>query len=191
MATIALMLLSLSILQVDGANWCVARSDASNQALQTAIDYACASGADCTPILSNGLCFLPNTIQAHSSYAFNSYFQRKAMAPGSCDFSGTATVATTDPSYGSCVYPSSLSTAGGTPTNTSTTTNSPTTTITTPSTTTTTPLYNGGGIGVNPGLSPPMPNDSKASSRYMDITTLLMSISSFWLLLLSFTLPHI
>ncbi|KAJ6683642.1 hypothetical protein OIU85_007341 [Salix viminalis] len=87
-------------------NWCVARSDASTQALQTSLDYACGSGADCTPLQpNNGLCFLPNTIQAHSSYAFNSYFQRKGMAPGSCDFSGTATVAKTDPSYGSCVYP--------------------------------------------------------------------------------------
>ncbi|GAV79588.1 X8 domain-containing protein [Cephalotus follicularis] len=86
------------------ANWCVARSDASNQALQAALDYACGAGADCTPLQSNGLCFLPNTLQ----YAFNSYFQRKAMAPGSCDFSATATIAQTDPSYGSCVYPSSL-----------------------------------------------------------------------------------
>ncbi|OMO71041.1 hypothetical protein CCACVL1_18486 [Corchorus capsularis] len=83
---------------VHGASWCVARSDATNLALQTALDYACGSGADCTPILSNGLCFLPNTIQAHASYAFNSYYQRRGMAPGSCDFAGTATVAKTDPS---------------------------------------------------------------------------------------------
>jgi hypothetical protein len=83
---------------VEGAYWCVVRSDASDQALQTALDYACGMGADCTPILSNGLCYLPNTIQAHASYAFNSFFQRKAMAPGSCDFSGTATIAQTDPS---------------------------------------------------------------------------------------------
>ncbi|ESR34164.1 hypothetical protein CICLE_v10005883mg [Citrus x clementina] len=90
------------------STWCVARSDASNQVLQTALDYACGTGADCTPIQPNGLCYLPNTIQAHASYAFNSYFQRKGMAPGSCDFSGTATIAKTDPSYGSCMYPSSL-----------------------------------------------------------------------------------
>lgn len=80
------------------ALWCVARSDASDQALQTALDYACGAGADCTPIVSNGLCFLPNTLQAHASYAFNSYFQRKNMAPGSCIFAGTATIAKTDPS---------------------------------------------------------------------------------------------
>ncbi|KAK8636884.1 hypothetical protein V6N13_064319 [Hibiscus sabdariffa] len=94
---------------VQGASWCVARSDASYKALQTALDYACGSGADCTPLQSDGLCFLPNTIQAHASYAFNSYYQRRAMAPGSCDFAGTATVAKTDPSYGSCMYPSSQS----------------------------------------------------------------------------------
>ena len=91
------------VVVVEGASWCVARSDATNQALQTALDYACGSGADCTPLQSNGLCFLPNTIQAHASYAFNSYFQRKAMAPGSCDFSATATIAQTDPSkYNIC-----------------------------------------------------------------------------------------
>ncbi|XWS22362.1 hypothetical protein CRYUN_Cryun29cG0027300 [Craigia yunnanensis] len=96
-----------SFLVVQGTSWCVARSDATNQALQTALDYACGSGADCSPIQSSGLCFLPNTIQAHASYAFNSYYQRRAMAPGSCDSAGTATVAKTDPSYGSCMYPSS------------------------------------------------------------------------------------
>ncbi|XP_068331400.1 PLASMODESMATA CALLOSE-BINDING PROTEIN 3-like [Pyrus communis] len=105
----------LGILAVDGANsptsssttWCVARSDASTQALQTALDYACGAGADCSPIQSDGLCYLPNTIQAHASYAFDSYYQRQAKAPSSCGFSGTATIAQTDPSYGSCVYPSS------------------------------------------------------------------------------------
>lgn len=92
----------------EASNWCVARSDASNQALQTALDYACSAGADCTPILSDGLCYLPNTIQAHASYAFNSYFQRKAMAPGSCDFAGAANIAKTDPSTSS-LFSSSLS----------------------------------------------------------------------------------
>ncbi|PON32744.1 X8 domain containing protein [Parasponia andersonii] len=137
--------------------WCVARSDSSIQALQTALDYACGSGADCIPLQSNGLCFLPNTLQAHASYAFNSYYQRKAMAPGSCDFSGTATVAQSDPSYGSCVYPSSLSTAGGsTPTTTST--NNPTTM------TPTTPVFGTGGTGgLTPGMTPTIPDNSDNS----------------------------
>ncbi|KAL5070840.1 hypothetical protein RYX36_021727, partial [Vicia faba] len=94
-------------------SWCVVRSDASYNVLQTALDYACGSGADCLPLQPDELCFLPNTIQAHASYAFNSYYQKIARAPGSCDFSGTATIAQTDPSYGSCVYPSSTSGAGG------------------------------------------------------------------------------
>ncbi|KAG9445738.1 hypothetical protein H6P81_011866 [Aristolochia fimbriata] len=119
-----------------GAFWCIARSNVSEQALQTALDYACGAGADCAPIQSSGLCYLPNTLQAHASYAFNSYYQRRAMAPGSCDFSGTAVVAMSDPSYGSCVYPSSPGTAGGTGTGTGT--NPPNTPV-------------GGGIGIGGG----------------------------------------
>ncbi|XP_042513889.1 PLASMODESMATA CALLOSE-BINDING PROTEIN 3-like [Macadamia integrifolia] len=92
---------------VEAQSWCVARSNASNQALQTGLDYACGAGADCAPVQSNGLCYLPNTLVAHASYAYNSYYQRKNEASGTCDFSGTATIAMTDPSYGSCVYPSS------------------------------------------------------------------------------------
>ncbi|CAA3009160.1 PLASMODESMATA CALLOSE-BINDING PROTEIN 3 [Olea europaea subsp. europaea] len=92
---------------VAAATWCVARSDATDQALQLALDYACGAGADCGPIQSSGLCYLPNTLQAHASYAFNSYYQRRGNAPGSCSFAGTTTIAKTDPSYGSCVYPSS------------------------------------------------------------------------------------
>ncbi|KAJ4841756.1 hypothetical protein Tsubulata_003046 [Turnera subulata] len=175
-----------TVLPVRGANWCVARSDASNQALQTALDYACAAGADCTQIQSNGLCFLPNTIQAHASYAFNSYFQRKGMAPGSCDFAGTATVARTDPSYGSCVYPSSMSAAGGTPTTASTTPTTPPATTNYPNTTPT--LGDGSTNGLNPGTTPSLPADSEASLRFM-ANTALMTLSIF--LAWAFTLPPI
>ncbi|EPS57844.1 hypothetical protein M569_16973 [Genlisea aurea] len=109
----ALLLLLMSEAERAGSAWCVARSDATQQALQSALDYACNSGlADCAPIEPSGLCFLPNTVQAHASYAFNSYFQRKGNAAGSCSFAGTASIATTDPSYGSCDYPASPSTAG-------------------------------------------------------------------------------
>ncbi|KAG2726507.1 hypothetical protein I3760_01G116000 [Carya illinoinensis] len=161
---------------VEGAYWCVARSDASTQALQTSLDYACGTGADCGPILSNGLCYLPNTIQAHASYAFNSYFQRKGMEPGSCDFSGTATVAQTDPSYGSCVYPSSASAAGGT----TPTTQNPYNNGTTP-----TIAGNGGTPGVSSGLTPPFPDSSKAFSGSM-IPTILVPFSFLVVLTLNF-----
>nr|GMD89642.1 PLASMODESMATA CALLOSE-BINDING PROTEIN 3-like [Ipomoea batatas] len=115
MAVLAALILTLIVLVLRvESSWCVARSDASDQALQAALDYACGFGADCAPILSDGLCYLPNTLLAHASYAYNSYYQRKGRAPGSCDFAGTANIARTDPSYGSCIYPSKPSAAGGT-----------------------------------------------------------------------------
>ncbi|THF99671.1 hypothetical protein TEA_008059 [Camellia sinensis var. sinensis] len=99
-----LFLMDLSLSTNNGgrveATWCMTKSDASDQALQTALDYACGARADCAPIQSSGLCYLPNTLQSHVSYAFNSYYQRRGNAPGSCDFSDTATVTRTDPSYG-------------------------------------------------------------------------------------------
>ncbi|XP_022722713.1 PLASMODESMATA CALLOSE-BINDING PROTEIN 3-like [Durio zibethinus] len=189
---LVLFLLSLlvnSFLVVQGTSWCVARSDASNQALQTALDYACGSGADCTPIQSNGLCFLPNTILAHASYAFNSYYQRMAMAPGSCDFAGTANIAKTDPSFGSCMYPSSQSKAGGmaTPTTPTTVTNNPNV----PTTTTTTPINGDSSTGINnPGLTPPVPTTDESQAS-LDCIVATSSMSIMLLLVLSFILHPI
>ncbi|KAF7836993.1 PLASMODESMATA CALLOSE-BINDING PROTEIN 3-like [Senna tora] len=155
--------------QVGGGSWCVARSDASSQALQTALDYACGSGADCLPLQSNGLCFLPNTIQAHASYAFNSYYQRNSRAPGSCDFAGTATIAQTDPSYGSCVYPSSSSTAGGTSTPVTT---PPLINPNVPTPTPPTPIF--GGAGLTPGMDTPLSDNSTALSTAPTISILVL-----------------
>ncbi|XP_039070985.1 PLASMODESMATA CALLOSE-BINDING PROTEIN 1-like [Hibiscus syriacus] len=161
-------------------SWCVARSDASNQALQTALDYVCSFGADCNPIQSDGLCFLPNTIQAHASYAFNSYYQRRAMAPGSCDFAGTGTVAKTDPSYGSCMYPSSQRSAGGIATLGSGSRNNPNVPTTT---TTSAPITSGdGGAGINNhGLTPPFPTTEESKASLDGIVT---TSSTFTMLLL-------
>ncbi|XP_078430201.1 PLASMODESMATA CALLOSE-BINDING PROTEIN 2-like isoform X1 [Wolffia australiana] len=88
------------------AAWCVCRPGADPNALQSAIDYACGHGADCGPISANGPCYQPNTRLAHCSYAVNSYFQRASQAPAACDFSGTATTTTVDPSYTGCQIPS-------------------------------------------------------------------------------------
>ncbi|ERM99996.1 hypothetical protein AMTR_s00110p00143620 [Amborella trichopoda] len=91
------------------AVWCVSKPGVSDQALQKSLDYACGAGADCTPILQNGPCYQPNSVGSHASYAMNSYFQRKNEAGGSCDFSGTATTTSNDPSFGSCTFPATPS----------------------------------------------------------------------------------
>ncbi|GMH20289.1 hypothetical protein Nepgr_022130 [Nepenthes gracilis] len=156
---IALTTTALLLLERAEGSWCVARSDASDEALQTALDYACGAGADCAPLQSSGLCFLPNTIQAHASYAFNSFYQRNNIAPGSCDFAGTATLAITDPSYGSCVYPPNPSTAGAGSTPGTTTPYGPT-----PPSTTTPPATDGGaGLIPTANLGPPMPTSDDSS----------------------------
>lgn len=152
----------VSVALVEGgageATWCVARSNASNLLLQSELDYACGAGADCAPIQLDGLCYLPNTFQSHASYAFNSYYQRKAKAPGSCDFSGAATVAMTEPSYGSCVYPSSVSTAGGMIPGTPSTP-----TINSPNSTATTTVTSSGGLTPLSSTVPNTDDDSAAS----------------------------
>ncbi|KAL2933909.1 PLASMODESMATA CALLOSE-BINDING PROTEIN 3 [Bienertia sinuspersici] len=81
-----------------GRVWCVAKPSVPDPIIQEAMNYACGSGADCGPIQPNGPCFHPNTILAHASYAFNSYWQRTKVAGGTCSFGGTAILVTVDPS---------------------------------------------------------------------------------------------
>ncbi|XP_031104804.1 glucan endo-1,3-beta-glucosidase 12-like isoform X2 [Ipomoea triloba] len=93
------------------ASWCVASQSASQIALQVALDYACGyGGADCSAIQPGGGCYNPNSIRDHASYAFNSYYQKNPI-PNSCNFGGTAVTTNTDPSSGTCQYPSTSTSA--------------------------------------------------------------------------------
>ncbi|QCE13033.1 histidine kinase 2/3/4 [Vigna unguiculata] len=107
--TVTVTVTAMVMEMVGGGSWCVAKIGVSEEVLQRALDSACGGdgGADCAPIQPNGLCFSPNTLQAHASYAFNSFYQRNGRASNACLFEGASTIAQTDPSYGSCVYPSS------------------------------------------------------------------------------------
>lgn len=99
---VMVLLASAGVVTVQGvavsSSWCIARSGTSDKVLQTGLDYACGAGADCAPIHSGGSCFLPNTLQGHASYAYNSYYQKSGYASGACDFAGTATLTISDPS---------------------------------------------------------------------------------------------
>eukprot|EP00250_Pteridium_aquilinum_P004359 c14576_g2_i1 orf=166-801(+) len=98
--------------QLQALPYCVAASNADQSKLQDALDWACGpagssgGGVDCSAILQTGSCYSPNTLQAHASYAFDAYYVQQGGASGSCDFNGLATPTSSDPSSGSCVYPS-------------------------------------------------------------------------------------
>ncbi|TVU07774.1 hypothetical protein EJB05_41143, partial [Eragrostis curvula] len=93
-----------------GQLWCVAKNNAEDGVLQSAIDWACGPDgrADCRAIQQGGACYDPPDLQAHASYAFNDYFLRAGGAanPAACDFSGAAALTALNPSHGSCVLPS-------------------------------------------------------------------------------------
>ncbi|KAF3649185.1 Type 1 membrane protein, putative isoform 1 [Capsicum annuum] len=86
------------------ALWCVAKPSVPDPIIQESMNYACASGADCDQIQPNGSCYQPDTLFAHASYAFNSYWQRTKVAGGTCDFGGTAILVTVDPSFDGCQF---------------------------------------------------------------------------------------
>lgn len=76
-----------------GQTWCVAIENAGEDKLKSAMEYACGEGgADCGPIQPGSTCYNPNTLEAHASYAFNSFYQRKGREHAACDFNGAAYV---------------------------------------------------------------------------------------------------
>ncbi|OVA08253.1 Glycoside hydrolase [Macleaya cordata] len=89
---------------VKGKNWCLPKSDANADDLQSNIDYVCGLGIDCRPIQERGPCFFPNTVRAHAAYAMNAYYQAMGRETYDCDFKQTGAITAVDPSYGSCKY---------------------------------------------------------------------------------------
>ncbi|XP_037409357.1 PLASMODESMATA CALLOSE-BINDING PROTEIN 3-like [Triticum dicoccoides] len=95
------------------AEWCVCRSDVNETVLQETLDYACGQGADCAPVGMVGSSHSPDSLAAHCSYAINSYYQWNSKTKGAtCNFGGTATLSSADPSSGTCKYPATASAAG-------------------------------------------------------------------------------
>ncbi|KAE8683291.1 hypothetical protein F3Y22_tig00111213pilonHSYRG00680 [Hibiscus syriacus] len=84
--------------------FCVPTNQASDAELLKALDWACGQGIDCGPIQPGAVCGNPPTIRSRAAFAMNSYYRSKGGLPGTCDFSGTATLVTEDPSYGDCKY---------------------------------------------------------------------------------------
>uniref|UniRef100_A0A7N0ULY5 glucan endo-1,3-beta-D-glucosidase n=1 Tax=Kalanchoe fedtschenkoi TaxID=63787 RepID=A0A7N0ULY5_KALFE len=101
--------LSLGISNQSAGNssflFCVAKLGAERDKLLDGIDWACGEGhANCSAIQAGQPCYLPNTIESHASYAYNDYYQRMKSAGGTCDFGGTATTTSIDPSHGTCKF---------------------------------------------------------------------------------------
>ncbi|KAD4982847.1 hypothetical protein E3N88_19518 [Mikania micrantha] len=89
--------------------WCVAKNNAEDSALQSAIDWACGTGGvDCALIQQGGPCYDPADIRKTASYAFNSYCTKNGMTEDTCNFANTAALTSLDPSHSSCKFPSSL-----------------------------------------------------------------------------------
>ncbi|PHT30971.1 Glucan endo-1,3-beta-glucosidase 2 [Capsicum baccatum] len=87
--------------------YCAAKEGADSKMLQAALDWACGAGkVDCAPMLQGEPCYEPDNVAAHATYAFNAYYHMMGRAPGTCDFNGVATITTTNPSHGSCVFSS-------------------------------------------------------------------------------------
>ncbi|KAI3905393.1 hypothetical protein MKW92_008862 [Papaver armeniacum] len=106
----ALLVAVISQNPVEAASeWCVADRQAPKEKLEAALNWACGQRADvCLNVQQGQPCYLPNTLEDHASYAFNSYYQKFKSQGALCNFGGIAKIANIDPSYGSCKYDTAM-----------------------------------------------------------------------------------
>ncbi|XP_026382489.1 glucan endo-1,3-beta-glucosidase 2-like [Papaver somniferum] len=84
--------------------YCVARG-VDQKILQEGLDWVCSQpNFTCSNLLPGHLCYEPNTVEAHASYAFNMYYYENLGRPESCGFNGAAWISTTNPSHGLCIF---------------------------------------------------------------------------------------
>ncbi|KAG9133113.1 hypothetical protein Leryth_026306 [Lithospermum erythrorhizon] len=88
--------------------YCAAKEGADPKMLQAALDWACGPGkVDCSALMQGQPCYEPDSVASHASYAFDTYYHQMEKTPNACDFNGVATITTTNPSHGTCVFPGS------------------------------------------------------------------------------------
>ena len=81
-----------------GCSMCNVSSKATDAQLEAALSWVCGPQGiqDCSSIQPGGNNFLPNTTQAHCSWAFNVYYQGYKCVPGlrrnACNFNGSAVI---------------------------------------------------------------------------------------------------
>ncbi|GFS39527.1 O-Glycosyl hydrolases family 17 protein [Actinidia rufa] len=89
--------------------YCAAKDGADEKMLQAALDWACGPGkVNCSLLLQGQPCYEPDTVVAHATYAFDTYYHQMGKGPGTCEFNGVAAITTSNPSHGSCVYSGSV-----------------------------------------------------------------------------------
>lgn len=77
----------------------MAKNNAEDAALQSALDWACGpGGADCGPIQKGGPCYDTSDLTRTASYAFNDYYLKHGNSEDACSFSNTAAVTSLNPS---------------------------------------------------------------------------------------------
>lgn len=82
-----------------GKLWCLVKKGANTTGVAAALAYACGQGnGTCDSIQPGGKCYKPNSLVAHASFAFSSYWAQFKKVGGTCIFNGLATMTAKDPS---------------------------------------------------------------------------------------------